>query len=173
MPSQQNLDQVEELVEKLQSAKSAALFQYQGLSADEINTLRANVKEKGGAVGVFKNTLLTIALQKLGIKLPEKLTGPTALAVSTEDEIAPLKAISDFAKDKEATTFKYGIYQLQLLPVDQLKQLLSLPSRTTLISQFVGGLANPLQRLVYALKYNQTRLALVLKAIADKQPAAQ
>jgi len=173
MPSQQNLDQVEELVEKLQSAKSAALFQYQGLSADEINTLRANVKEKGGAVGVFKNTLLTIALQKLGIKLPEKLTGPTALAVSTEDEIAPLKAISDFAKDKEATTFKYGIYQLQLLPVDQLKQLLSLPSRTTLISQFVGGLANPLQRLVYSLKYNQTRLALVLKAIADKQPAAQ
>ena len=173
MPSQQNLDQVEELVEKLQSAKSAALFQYQGLSADEINTLRANVKEKGGAVGVFKNTLLTIALQKLGIKLPEKLTGPTALAVNTEDEIAPLKAISDFAKDKEATTFKYGIYQLQLLPVDQLKQLLSLPSRTTLISQFVGGLANPLQRLVYSLKYNQTRLALVLKAIADKQPAAQ
>ncbi|HEX8923211.1 MAG TPA: hypothetical protein VF828_00575, partial [Patescibacteria group bacterium] len=86
--------------------------------------------------------------------------------------IAPLKEIDAVNKAKEVTFFKYGVYDKKLLSVDDLKRFLTLPSKSALIARFVGGLANPLQRLVYGLKFNQTKLALVLKAI-EAQKASQ
>jgi large subunit ribosomal protein L10 len=169
MPTIQKINQVDDVVKKISEAKSAALVQYQGLNAADTTDLRANVKNNGGSIEVVKNSLIIRALEKLGIKLPEDLTGPTAIAYCNEDEIAPLKEIDKVNKVKEKTTFKYGIYDKKLLSLDELKTFLSLPSKSALISQFIGGLVNPLQRLVYALRFNQTQLVLTLKALAEKQ----
>ena len=169
MPTTQKINQVEEVAKKISEAKSAALVQYQGLNAADTTDLRANIKNVGGSIEVVKNSLITRALEKLGIKLPEELTGPTAIAYCNEDEIAPLKEIDKVNSTKDKTSFKYGIYDKKLLSLDELKTFLSLPSKNTLISQFVGGLANPLQRLAYALRFNQTQLVLTLKALSEKQ----
>lgn len=154
---------------QIKDAKSAALIQYQGLDAGGITNLRDAVKANGGLIEVTKNSLIFRALLKLGITLPETLVGPTAIVYSNQDEIAPLKEIDTVNKAKEKTSFKYGIYAGKLLSADELKRFISLPSKSTLIAQFIGGLKNPLQRMVYALRYNQTQLVLTLKAIADKQ----
>lgn len=169
MPNKQNIQQVEDVAKRLQSAKSVALLQYQGLTAGQISDLRAKVKLVGGEISVVKNTLLTRALEKLGIKLPEALTGPTAVAYCDQDEVAPLKEIDAVNKDKEKTSFKYGLYNQKLLLVPELKKFLSLPSKSALISELLAGLQNPLQRLSYALRFNQTQLVLTLKALAEKQ----
>ncbi|PIU73638.1 50S ribosomal protein L10 [Candidatus Shapirobacteria bacterium CG06_land_8_20_14_3_00_40_12] len=162
------IDKVEAIAKRLNGSKSAALLQYQGLSAGDISTLRDKVKTAGGQVEVIKNSLISRALEKIGIKLPEILTGPTAITFCDTDEIAPLKEIDAVNKSKEKTTFKYGIYGGKLLLIDELKKFLSLPSKSALISQLLGGLKNPLQRLAYAMRYNQTQLVLTLKALADK-----
>jgi large subunit ribosomal protein L10 len=169
MPTLKKIEKVDEVVKKLTDAKSAALVQYQGLNAADIASLRANIKEKGGSMEVVKNSLITRAFEKLGINLPETLTGPTSITFCNEDEIAPLKEIDQVNKAKEVTSFKYGFYDKKLLSVDELKKFLTLPSKSTLISQFVGGLVNPLQRLAYALRFNQTQLVLTLKALSEKQ----
>lgn len=169
MPNTQKVAQVEDVAKKLTEAKAAALVQYQGLNAADIADLRDQIRQKGGMMEVVKNTLLTRALVKLGITLPEPLTGPTAVTYCNEDEIAPLKEIEKVNKAKDVTAFKYGVYEKKLLSVDELKRFLNLPSKSTLIAQFVGGLVNPLQRLVYAMRFNQTQLVLTLKAIAEKQ----
>ena len=169
MPNQAKIDQVEQVAKKLAEAKSAALVQYQGLNAADIAQLRADIKKTGGSMEVVKNSLITRALEKMGIKLPETLTGPTGITYCNDDEIAPLKEIDKVNKAKEVTSFKYGIYDKKLLSVDELKAFLTLPSKSALISQLLGGLVNPLQRLAYAFRYNQTQLALTLKAVADKQ----
>lgn len=168
MPNQAKINQVKDVTDKLKSAKSAALVQYQGLSADEINQLRAKIKQAGGHMEVVKNTLITRALEKLGIKLPEKLTGPTSVTYCNDDEIAPLKEIDKVNQEKELTSFKYGIFEDKLLPLEKLNLLLTLPGKSTLLAQFIGGLKNPLQKLAYILNYNQTRLVLVLNAINKK-----
>lgn len=165
----QKIDKVGEVVVKLNEAKSAALIQYQGLDAAGITNLRDKVKSTGGLIEVTKNSLIFRALLKLGISLPEELVGPTAIVYSNTDEIAPLKEVDAVNKSSEKTTFKYGIYNGKLLSLDELKKFISLPSKTTLIAQFIGGLKNPLQRMVYAMRYNQTQLVMTLKAIADKQ----
>jgi len=163
------IDQVEKLTQDLKNTKSAALLQYQGLEANVINQLRADVKNNGGQINVIKNTLITKALRNIGITLPAKLIGPTAVVLCDTDEVAPLKLISKINKEKEKTEFKYGIYLQKLLSFDELKQFISLPSFTQLIANFISGLNNPLYRLAYAGKYHQTKLVLALKAIADKQ----
>jgi large subunit ribosomal protein L10 len=164
----QKIEKVDEVVKRLSETKSAAFIQYQGLTAGDVSTLRAKVKSVGGFIEVIKNTLITRALDKMGLNLPETLTGPTAVVYCDTDEIAPLKEIDAVNKDKEKTSFKYGLYDKKILSVDELKKFLSLPSKSTLIAQFIGGLKNPMQRMVYAMRYNQTQLVLTLKALADK-----
>ena len=168
MPNQAKIDQVAQVAQELQSSKSAALVQYQGLNALDIAALRDSVKQKGGYIEVVKNSLITRALEKIGVELPEPLTGPTAIAYCQEDEISPLKEIDKINKEKELTSFKYGLYDQKLLSLDQLKNFLSLPSRSTLVAQFIGGLSNPLHRLAYALRFNQQQLVMTLKAVAEK-----
>jgi large subunit ribosomal protein L10 len=163
------IDRVTLVAKQITEAKSAALIQYQGLDADGIALLRDQVRSQGGLIEVTKNSLITRALLKLGINLPEALVGPTAITYCNTDEVAPLKEIDTVNKAKEKTSFKYGIYAGKLLLADELKKFISLPSKSTLIAQFIGGLRNPLQRLVYAMRYNQTRLVLILKAISEKK----
>lgn len=162
------INQVEEVSKSLTSAKSAALLQYQGLTAADISTLRDKIRASGGRLEVVKNSLITRALAKIGLSLPTVLTGPTAIAFSDTDEIAPLKEIETVNKAKEKTFFKYGIYAGKLFTAEQLTKFLSLPSKSALIAQLLGGLKNPLQRMVYAMRYNQTKLVLTLKAISEK-----
>jgi large subunit ribosomal protein L10 len=169
MPTNKKIEKVLEVVENLKKSKSVALVQYQGLNANDIAELRGKIKENGGSMEVVKNTLIIRALEKIGIKLPETLTGPTSLTYCYDDEIAPLKEIDKINKTKELTSFKYGIFEGKLLLQDKLASFLSLPSKSVLYAQLVGGLANPLQRLVYAFKFNQTQLVLTLKAMSEKQ----
>jgi large subunit ribosomal protein L10 len=169
MPAIKKIEQVQLVAKKLADAKSVALIQYQGLNAGDIADLRANIRAQGGQMEVVKNSLITRALEKMGIKLPETLVGPTSITYCNDDEVAPLKEIDKVNKAKELTSFKYGIYDKKLLSLDELKTFINLPSKSALISQFLGGLVNPLQRLAYALRYNQTNLVLTLKALAEKQ----
>ena len=164
----QKIDQVTKVANQIKDAKSAALIQYQGLDAAGITGLRDAVKANGGLIEVTKNSLIFRALLKLGITLPETLSGPTAIVYSNQDEVAPLKDIDAVNKSKEKTSFKYGIYAGKLLSAEELKKFISLPSTSPLIAQFIGGLKNPLERLVYAMRYNQTKLVMTLKAISEK-----
>jgi large subunit ribosomal protein L10 len=155
MPNQAKVDQVSDITAKFEQAKSCALIQYQGLNAIDISTLRDNVRANGGRIEVVKNSLITRALANLGITLPETLVGPTAITFCNEDEVGPLKEVDKVNKTQ--------------LGFDELKQFLALPSKSTLITQLLGGLVNPLQRLTYSMRYNQNQLALALKAVVDKQ----
>ena len=169
MTAIKKIEQVDQVAKKLAEAKSVALIQYQGLNAADVSQLRSDIKQVGGSLEVVKNSLITRALAKIGIKLPETLTGPTGITYCNDDEVAPLKEIEKVNKAKEVTSFKYGIFDKKLLSLDELKTFLSLPSKSALIAQFVGGLTNPLQRLAYALRFNQTQLVLTLKALSEKE----
>ena len=168
MVKQTKLYAVEDLVAKFKAAKTTALVDYQGISAEQITDLREKIKEAGGQVQVIKNTLISRALANLGITLEEKLTGPTALVFANEDEISPLQIIAKVAKELEKPKFKLGVYQNKIISDTDIERFVKLPPKEVLLAQFVGGLNNPLFRLVYALRFNQTKLVLILKQIAEK-----
>lgn len=169
MSKQTKVYEVENLIEKFKSAKSAVLIDYQGLDAGQTTQLRQNINQAGGSMQVAKNTLIKRALENIGIKLDNQIKGPTALVFGLENQIAPLKAIKDMADKVEKPKFKLGILDNQLLSLAQTEKLVNLPDRKVLLSMLVNGLNAPLVNLVNALQFNQRKLVLVLKQISKEK----
>ena len=123
MPNASVLEQkkavVVELVEKLKAAQAGILVDYRGLTVEEDTKLRAKLREAGVEYKVVKNTLTRFAIKELGYdELDEQLNGPTSLAISSEDPVAPAKVISDFAKTNENLTIKAGFLDGKVISLD-------------------------------------------------------
>ncbi len=93
------------------------------------------------------------AAEKAGIEgLDEFLTGPTAIATSSEDAVAAAKVISGFAKDHEALEIKSGVMEGNVITAEEVKTVGSLPSHDGLVSMLLSVLQAPVRNFAYAVK---------------------
>ncbi len=171
-----NIETVQQIKERLNDAKAIVLIDYKGISVKEDTDLRSKFRDNDVDYFVAKNTLIKLAAQELSLEgLDEHLFGPTAIAVSKVDEVTPSKIIADFAKDlpeeKDLLKFKVGIIDDQLMDVELLKQLISLPSKQELLAKVVGGLNAPITGLVYTLNSILQKLVLVINEIKNQKQA--
>ena len=126
MANQKILDKKQEIVneisEKVKESSSVVFFEYHGLTVTETNELRRKLRESGSDFKIYKNTLARRALDALDIKtLDEELIGPKAIAFGT-DAIAPIKILSDYAKDHPALVLKVGIVDGEVADEEMLKK---------------------------------------------------
>ena len=97
--------------------------------------------------------MLRRAAEQAGIEgLDEFLTGPTAVAFTTEDVVAPAKVIAGFAKEHEALEIKTGIMEGSIITADEVKTVGSLPSHEGLVSMLLSVLQAPMRNFAYAVK---------------------
>lgn len=141
---------VSEIKEKFENAKSVVLFDARGLKVSEVNELRRALRESGSEYKVYKNTLTKRAVESAGIDLEQYLEGPTAISFS-QDELAPVKIISDFAKKHEALELKAGIVEGKIANVDELKSYAMIPSREGLLTMLAGGMIGVVRDLSICL----------------------
>src|SRR5690554_3780194 len=88
LPNELKVSRVQELTERLKDAKAIVLVDYKGINIEEVDNLRGRMRESQVDYFVSKNTFIKKALNTLGISLlDESLVGPTAVAISKEDEI--------------------------------------------------------------------------------------
>jgi len=161
---------VEEVKAKLDAADGVVLTEYRGLDVPAIAELRRNLASAGGEYKIYKNTLVKLAANELGLEIDELLVGPTALAFvgekadgSAGDAAAVAKALKEYAKSNDALVLKGGVLDGNPLTVEEIKALADLPSRDVLFSEFAGamesmfqdfagGLDNKLREFVYAMQ---------------------
>ncbi|NMB15068.1 MAG: 50S ribosomal protein L10, partial [Gallicola sp.] len=106
----QKQDIINEIKEAYENSQSVVLVEYRGLDVAEITELRSNYRNANVNYKVYKNTMMKLAFKELGIEeFNEYLTGPNAVAFSTEDAVAGAKVSNDFAKDHENLVIKAGI----------------------------------------------------------------
>ena len=163
---------VEEMKEKLQSAQGAVFVGFSGLSVADVTKLRRKFREGGVEYKVVKNTLTRIAADELGFNdLDAVLEGPTAIAYSAEDTVAPAKILKDFIKETktEALTVKAGIADGQVIDAAAVEALASLPSREELLAKLVGSMQTPISGLVNVLQGNIRNMVYVLDAVRAKK----
>ncbi len=174
MPSKRNVERLGKLEQMLQAAEgSFYLVNYQGLSAVMEHQLRKNLREQGGSLFVTKNTLLRIAMEKVGLPDPGGLAGPSGV-VFFGDPVAVAKALAEFA-DKSGIGIpkaKVGFLSGQLLGGSSIELLAKLPGMQELRSELVGVLSAPMQELVGVLGGVSRELVGVLDAYAQKRDAA-
>ena len=141
---------VSEIKEKFDNANSVVLFNARGLKVSEVNELRRALRETGSDYKVYKNTLAKRAVAEAGLELEEYLSGPTAISFSN-DELAPVKVISEFAKTHEALELKAGIVEGKVATLDELKKYAQIPSRDTLLTMLAGGMIGVVRDLSICL----------------------
>lgn len=171
MANPRNEAMVGALREHLADVKTFFLVDYQGLSAEEFNVLRAKVRGAGARILVAKNTLINVVLKEQGHEgFDATLKGPTALVLIGDDPVAPAKALTEFAKDhrKDLPVPKGGLLQGNEVDGAALAKIAELPSRDQLLSELVGVLQAPLQQLVGVLEAPARDLVSVMTNYSDK-----
>ncbi|MGM0522647.1 MAG: 50S ribosomal protein L10 [Bacillota bacterium] len=144
---------VSEIATKLRESESTILVDYRGLDVAEVTELRKQLREAGVEFKVYKNTMSRRAAEEAELsELNEVLVGPTAIAFSNEDVVAPAKVLNNFAKDHEALEIKGGVIQGNVASIDQIKELADLPSYEGLLSMVLSVLQAPMRNFAYATK---------------------
>ena len=130
---------IDEIKSHVEESNSIVLFDYRGITDSEAKELRVKLKEANSDYKVYKNTLMSRAFDDLKIDVKDSLTGPSAFAFSN-DQVAAVKILSDFAKEHPALVLKVGIVDGEISDKDMLAKLAKLPSKDTLLTQLAGAL---------------------------------
>ena len=130
---------IDEIKDRVQNAKTIVLFDYRGITDSEVKELRVKLREANADYKVYKNTLMARAFNDLNINLNDALVGPSAFAFG-DDQIAPIKILSEFAKDHPALVLKVGIVDGEIADQAMLAEYATIPSRDELLTMLAGGM---------------------------------
>ena len=143
---------------------------YKGLNVADLTVLRKNLRENKIKYLVAKNTLFKLAAHGAGQKeLDEFLSGPTAVAFTSEDPSTAAKILYDSYKDKELPVIKAFVVDETLFQADEIKRLASLPSRDVLLAQLVAAVEAPFTSVVGSLDGFFRELVGTIDALAEKK----
>ncbi len=162
MPSEKILaakqQRVEDLTSALKGATTYVFVATRGLTVAQDTEMRAELRKAGVKFEVIKNTVLRRVFAELGYEgLDEVFKGPTAVGYS-DDLIAPAKILAKYAKDIEPMEIKGGIIDGKVASIDEVIALSQVPDPETLQTQ-----------VAYALLFPFTKLAMLVKAVAEKK----
>lgn len=161
---------VGELRRYLLECPSVVLTDYRGLNVKAITRLRVELRQAGIEYKVVKNTLTQLAAKELGLKgLDTYLEGPTAIAFSKKDPVAPAKILLNFAKANKQLQIKAGLLESKVIDFNGVKALADLPSREELLSKALAGMKAPMYGLVNVLSGPMRNLTYVLEAVRKKK----
>lgn len=130
---------IDEIKERVENSKSVVLFDYRGITDSEAKELRIKLREANADYKVYKNTLMSRAFDDLKVDVKESLVGPSAFAYS-DDQVAAIKVLTDFAKGHPALVLKVGIVDGEIADKAKLAEYATLPSREGLLTMLAGGM---------------------------------
>jgi large subunit ribosomal protein L10 len=148
----QKEEEVKALAEKFKDAKLVLLTDYRGISVADDTALRTEVRKANAEYKIIKNNIVKRALNANGENgLDDKLEGPTAVIMTSEDYLEPTKAIYKFAKENDFYKIKGGIIEGKVMTAEEIITLAKLPSKETLLSMLAGGLLATIQKFAVAI----------------------
>lgn len=163
---------VAEVSQRIRDAQAAILAEYRGLTVAQMTALRREARDAGVFLRVVKNTLARRAVAGTEFEcLQAHLTGPLAFAASA-DPVATAKVLSRFAKEHDQLKITVGAMGGQLMSVEDIKALATLPSREELLARLLGTLQAPIQKFVRTLNEVPAGFVRTLAAVRDAKQAA-
>ena len=177
-PRPEKVAVVDEVREKLSAADAAVLTEYRGLNVPQMAALREALRESGGELKVYKNTLVRFASRELGIEIDDLLEGPTAIAFAAPtdgkpgDAVGVAKALRKYASDHEAFVIKGGVLSGRRISADDVKALADVAPREQLLAELAGLMAAPTQQFVNLLDAVPRDFAYALSALIEKNESA-
>ena len=154
--------QVSEVSEQFKNATSVVVVDYLGITVEQATNLRTELRNAGVQFAVVKNSILSRAAKEAGLEgMDDIFKGPSAVAFSNDDVVAPAKILADFAKKVEALEIKAGVIEGKVSSKEEIEALAKLPNREGLLSMLLSVLQAPVRNT-----------ALAFKAVADQKDGA-
>lgn len=151
---------LDELHELLNGSEIVVISHYKGLTVAEVSELRDAIRKAGAGFRVTKNRITKLALKDTKFEgLTDLFKGPTAMAFAS-DPVAACKACVNFAKENEKLVIIGGAMGANVLSLDEIKRLATIPSMDELRAKLIGLLQAP-----------GAQLARVTKAYSEKEAA--
>jgi large subunit ribosomal protein L10 len=170
MPNTKNIQQVEELTDKLGRAKAVYITEYLGLNVEDITALRREFHANDVEFKVTKNTLLKLAAKNNELDgLDEYLSGSTAVALSYEDPTSPARVLKQFTKDHDLPEVKGIVFDGDIMAGSEFKRIADMPTKDQLLAQLAALLSSPMTKLVWALKSPMTDVGNALSNLKDQK----
>lgn len=164
----------EDLKERFEKSVIVILTDYKGLDVAAMNNLRRKLRESNAEYQVAKNSLLVRASDGNDVSLIKDLfKGPSAIALSYDDPVAPAKVLAEFVKENDKLEIKGGVLNGKVVDLDGIKALSALPSREVLLAQVLSAMNAVPTSLVTALSDVPRRMVNVLQAIKDQKEEAE
>ncbi|HSD56250.1 MAG TPA: 50S ribosomal protein L10 [Candidatus Saccharimonadales bacterium] len=158
LTKQEKNDVVAKVADQLTSSKMTVVAKYQGTTVKQIQQLRRDARDNGTKVSVVKNRLVIKALQQsdtLKDVDTSALNGMLLYAFNNEDEVAPAKALADFAKANPTIEFVGAITpEGKFASADEVKALAALPGKNELVAQVIATLLSPVHDVTNGLSGN-------------------
>ena len=153
---------VAEIKDRLTRAQSVVMFDYRGLTVDEVTALRVEMRKAGVEYIVLKNTMVERACRELNIdeSVHAMLKGPSAFAFGYDDPVTAAKIYSDFANKAKKTEAKGGIMDNAAVDANVIKKLAALPTKDVLLT-----------KILWSLKGSVRNLACALNAVKEQKEA--
>jgi len=144
---------VADLSAKIKSSVSGVVVCYSGITVEDDTKLRADLRKAGIEYRVYKNSITSRACEEVGyVELNQQFVGMTAIALSSEDAIAPAKILKQYADKIDTFVIKGGFIDNGVLDQAGVETLANIPSREVLVCKIMGSMKSPLYGLAYALQ---------------------
>jgi large subunit ribosomal protein L10 len=171
MNRQEKHELVQTLKHDFMHTQASFVVNVQGLTVDQLQSLRRNVRQHGGKIKVPKNSLAKLAIREIpGVcDLEPFFKQQTAVVFADKDSVAIAKVIETFARENERLHIIAGCVEQRIVDKGMIEFLSSLPPREQLLANVCGALRAPLAHHVILLRQLIVRLMWVLKQAAEKQ----
>jgi len=159
---------IEEMKGFFANTNSILITHYQGLTVNQIDELRSEMRKHGILFKITKNRITKLALEGSKFKKLENLfTGPTAVVFS-EDAITSAKILTKFAKKNSNLKIIGGIMDEDPLSIEDVAKIATLPTLDEARGNIVGILKSPAQKIMSILLAPGAKIAILALAKSKK-----
>ena len=152
---------IKEMTTQFDKSEAVIVTHYQGLTVNQLDELRAKMREHGIIFKITKNRITKLALEKTRCKkLTNLFSGPTAVALS-EDAITSAKILTNFSKENSNLKILGGIMGNEILDVAGVKNVATLPTLDEARAKIVGILRSPAQKIASILLAPASKIAIL------------
>jgi len=171
MPKAEKVKIVQEIKEKIKNSDMVIFTDYRGLTVNELSALRKDLNKNSTVYKVFKNTMINLALAECdGLKdYQSLLEGPTALAFTEKEFIEAAKILKNFSVKNKNMEIKGGILQSEVISLDKINFLTTLPGKEVLLAKVVSSMKSPLINFILILSAIQKNFLGVLQSIKKQK----
>ena len=167
MPTQQKIDLVQDIKDRLERSTIVMTANYAGIPVNQMVELRRAMRAGGVEFTIVKNTLLALAADEAQKpQLKEIVNGPTAVAFGYDDPAEAAKAVADYIRTGRSSLTVIGAIMGDGAPMSpsEFTRLAALPPKPILLAMLLGQLQSPLTRLLTIMNGPLQSMGNVLQA---------